>query len=422
MEQVLPESTSSPSGEPVDFDALRGNFPLLANSQQPLHYLDSAASSQKPGCVIEAISNCYSEHYGPVHRGLYPLAEAASEDYEVSRRTIARLINALDSNQIVFTRSATESINLVVNGWANRHLKPGDEIWVSRMEHHSNFLPWQRLCQNLGCRMHIIPVDSSGQLDLARAAGMFGEKSRFIAITQVSNVLGTINPIEAIVERAKQHEIPVLVDAAQSVGHMPVDVQKLDCDFLVASAHKMCGPTGIGFLYGKSTRLAETEPLLLGGGMVDEVHIDTSSWAEVPARFEAGSPDLAGAIGFACAAEYLLGIGLRAIEQRVRELTISAYDKLSSIDGVTLYGPENINDRGGILSFSVEHIHPHDIAQVAAEHGVAIRAGHHCCQPLMQQLGVSSTARASFSFYNNELDIAALTRAIHDAKEIFASR
>jgi len=406
----------------VDFEALRADFPIFAASRRPLHYLDSAASAQKPAAVVESICQCYSQDYGPVHRGLYPLAEGASEDYEASRRTLANFINAASAEQIVFTRSATEAINLVAQGWAAQYLQPGDEIWVSQMEHHANFLPWQRVCANRGTRLRLIPLDSTGRLDLERAEGLFGRNSRLIAITQVSNVLGTINPIREIVATAKQQNIPVLVDAAQSVGHMPLDVQNLDCDFLAASAHKMCGPSGIGFLYGKTDRLAATVPLLLGGGMVDQVNIDNSSWAEVPARFEAGSPNLAGAIGFAAAADYLRGIGLRAIERRVKELALLAYEKLSRVNGIRLHGPGPGLDSSGILSFNIDGIHPHDLAQIAAEHGVAIRAGHHCCQPLMQQLGVSSTARASFNLYNNEQDIAALVAAIQDAKRILDYR
>jgi len=422
VEPVPRKSELSRDPVAVDFEALRADFPIFATGQQPLHYLDSAASAQKPACVIESINQCYNHDYGPVHRGLYPLAESASEHYEAARRTIAHFINAAHPDQIVFTRSATESINLVAQGWAARHLQPGDEIWVSQMEHHSNFLPWQRVCKNRDARLRIIPLDSEGLIDLEKSKGLFGKNSRLIAITQVSNVLGTINPIREIVASAKQHNIPVLVDAAQSVGHMPVDVQDLDCDFLAASAHKMCGPTGIGFLYGKSDRLAATEPLLLGGGMVDEVNIDSSSWAEIPARFEAGSPNLAGAVGFAAAADYLRNIGLRAIEQQVKSLMLLAYEKLSSIGGIHLYGPAPGLNRGGIISFNIGGIHPHDIAHIAAEHGVAIRAGHHCCQPLMQHLGVSSTARASFNLYNNERDITALVAAILDAKRILGHR
>ena len=413
----------APAGN-VEFDAIQKDFPIFSSGPQPLHYLDSAASSQKPQCVIDAIASCYRSQYGPVHRGLYPLAEAASEAYEKARRTLADFINASSADEIVFTRSATEAINLVASGWAGQVLEAGDEIWVSQMEHHSNYLPWQRVCRDRGASLKVIPLDSSGQLDLDKADGLFGDCTRLIAITHVSNVLGIVNPLEKIIELASHNSIPVLVDAAQSVGHMPVDVQALDCDFLVASAHKMCGPGGIGLLYGKQERLVQTEPLLLGGGMVDQVGMvdqgqgETSLWSDIPARFEAGSPNLAGALGFAAAADYLQGIGRQAIEKWERDLAATAYEALSGIAGVTLYGPENSESRSGIVSFNIDGIHPHDIAQIAGDQGVAIRAGHHCCQPLMQHLKVSSTARASFSFYNNKEDIAALVMAIHETKKI----
>ncbi len=405
----------------VDFDALRKDFPIFDGGPGTLHYLDSAATSQKPRCVIDAIDRCYRYQYGPVHRGLYPLAESATESYEKARQTLAEFINAPSSDEIVFTRSATEAINLVASGWAGQALRAGDEIWVSQMEHHSNFLPWQRVCQDRGANLRVIPLDSSGQLDLDKADGLFANRTRLIAITQVSNVLGIINPIEKITCMASANSIPVLVDAAQSVGHMPIDVQALDCDFLVASAHKMCGPGGIGFLYGKKERLIQTEPLLLGGGMVDQVQSETTTWSEIPARFEAGSPNLAGALGFAAAANYIEEIGRHSIEKREQDLATMAFEALSEIDGVTIYGPENSPYRSGILSFNIDGIHPHDIAQIAGEHGVAIRAGHHCCQPLMQHLNTSSTARASFSFYNNEDDIAALVMAIHESIKILGS-
>jgi len=409
------------ASDSVDFNALRKDFPIFNSGSQTLHYLDSAATSQKPHCVIDAIDLCYRNQYGPVHRGLYPLAESATEAYEKARQTMANFINAPSPDEIIFTRSATEAINLVASGWAGQALEAGDEIWVSQMEHHSNFLPWQRICRDRGANLKVIPLDSSGQLDLDKAAGLFGNRTRLIAITHVSNVLGIVNPVEKITRLASANSIPVLVDAAQSVGHMPVDVQSLSCDFLVASAHKMCGPGGIGFLYGKMERLTQTEPLLLGGGMVDQVLSDTSIWSEIPARFEAGSPNLAGALGFAVAAAYIEGIGRHAIARREQELAVTAFEALSEIDGVTIYGPENNPYRSGILSFNIDGIHPHDIAQIAGEHGVAIRAGHHCCQPLMQHLNTSSTARASFSFYNNKDDIAALVMAVHEAKKILGS-
>jgi cysteine desulfurase/selenocysteine lyase len=408
----------------VDFDAIRNDFPIFNSGSPSIHYLDSAATSQKPLCVIDAIARCYRSEYGPVHRGLYPLAEAASEGYEKARRTLANFINAASADEIVFTRSATEAINLVASGWAGQALEAGDEIWVSQMEHHSNYLPWQRVCRERGASLKVIPLDSSGKLDLDRSDGLFGDSTRLIAITHVSNVLGNVNPVEKIIDLASHHSIPVLVDAAQSVGHMPVDVQSLNCDFLVASAHKMCGPGGIGLLYGKKERLAQTEPLLLGGGMVDQVGTvdqlpgEASLWSDIPARFEAGSPNLAGALGFAVAADYIQGIGRQAIEKWERELAVTAFETLSEIGGLTIYGPENSESRSGILSFNIDGIHPHDIAQIAGEQGVSIRAGHHCCQPLMQHLNISSTARASFSFYNNKEDIAALGMAIHETKKI----
>jgi len=413
-------SMLTPPGK-VDFDAIRKDFPIFSSGPQALHYLDSAATSQKPRCVIDAIERCYQSQYGPVHRGLYPLAEAASEAYEKARQTLAGFINAASADEVIFTRSATESINLVASGWAGQSLQAGDEIWVSQMEHHSNFLPWQRICHDRGASLRVIPLDSYGQLDFDRANGLFGKKTRLIAITQVSNVLGVVSPVERKVELAAPNSIPVLIDAAQSVGHMPVDVQALGCDFLVASAHKMCGPGGIGLLYGKKERLAQTEPLLLGGGMVDQVQVETSIWSEIPARFEAGSPNLAGAVGFAVAADYIDGIGRTAIAKRERELAVRAFEALLEIDGVSIYGTDNRQIPGAILSFNIDGIHPHDIAQIAGEYSVAIRAGHHCCQPLMQHLGTSSTARASISLYNNDEDIAALIEAIHQSKRVFGS-
>ncbi len=406
-----------PADKP-DFDALRKDFPIFSSGAGTLHYLDSAATSQKPHCVIEAIADCYRRQNAPVHRGLYPLAEAASEAYEKARRTLADFINAPSAEEIVFTRSATEAINLVASGWAGQRLQAGDEIWVSQMEHHSNYLPWQRVCRDWGASLRVIPLDSSGQLDLDRATGLFGKNTRLIAITQVSNVLGIVNPITKITKLAALNAIPVLVDAAQSVGHMPVDVQSLGCDFLVASAHKMCGPGGIGLLYGKMERLAQMEPLLLGGGMVDQVQSETSVWTDIPARFEAGSPNLAGALGFAVAANYIRRIGRDQIMKREQELAGMAFEVLSGIDGLDIYGPANSRHRSGIVSFNIDAIHPHDIAQIAGERGVAIRAGHHCCQPLMQHLNISSTVRASFSFYNNEEDIEALVSAIHQTRKI----
>jgi len=407
---------------PLDSAAMRDDFPLLHEraAQGPLHYLDNAASAQKPAAVIDAVTDCYRRFYAPVHRGLYPLAGEATARYEQARANIARFIGAPAAEQLVFTRSATESINLVATGWLAGRLGAGDEVWVSRMEHHANFLPWQRLCQASGARLRIIELTADGTLDLAAAAGLFGAHSRFIALCHVSNVLGTLNPVDEIVSRARAAGIPVLIDAAQSVAHLPVDVASLGCDFLAFSAHKMYGPTGIGALYARPERLEEMEPLLVGGGMVERVDDASSTWAPVPLRFEAGSPNLAGAIGFAAAADYLCHLGLHAVRQHIAGLTRQALARLEEIPAIECYGPGDPAIHAGIISFNLAGIHPHDLAQMAAEYGVAIRAGHHCCQPLMRHLGVAGTARASFAVYNSAADVDALVTAIEAARRKFA--
>jgi len=319
----------------------------------------------------------------------------------------------------VFTRSTTEAINAVAQGWARSRLAPGDRIWVTRMEHHANLLPWQRICRERGAELRVIELGEDGTLDWQAAAELFDSRTRLIALCQVSNVLGIENPVQEICAQAAQRAIPVLVDAAQSVAHLPLDVAALDCDFLAFSAHKMYGPTGIGVLYAKTQRFQEMEPLLVGGGMVDQVTVETATWAGYPERFEAGSPNLAGAAGFAAAVEYLNQLGMQAIHAHVARLTRQAVDALAEIPGLRLI-PQRTLERAAIVSFVVDGVHPHDLAQVAGEQGVALRAGHHCCQPLMQHLGVLATARASMAVYNDESDIEALLRAIDQARRLFA--
>ena len=308
----------------LDTERIRRDFPLLheATLARGLHYLDNAATTQKPRQVIDALSACYSEEYGPIHRALYPLGEAATARYEQSRQTLADFLGAGSADQLVFTRSATEAINLVAAGWALPRLGPGDRVWVSRMEHHANYLPWQRICREQGAELRIIELDDAGQLDLAGTTGLFAPRTRLIALCQVSNVLGLENPVKRLCAEAHAHGIPVLVDAAQSVSHLPIDVADLGCDFLACSAHKTYGPAGIGLLYGRADRLAEMEPRLLGGGMVDEVGegVEASRWAAVPARFEAGSPNLPGAAGFAAAARYLDGLDRERVRRHVAAL------------------------------------------------------------------------------------------------------
>lgn len=408
----------------LDGATIRADFPLLASAGESLHYLDNAATTQKPHAVIDAIGDCYRHHYAPVHRGLYPLAEEASQRYEMARSTVAKFI-AAPCDQLIFTRSTTESINMVARGWLRPRLRQGDLIWLTRMEHHANYLPWQALCRETGAQLRIIDLKKDGSLDFDSCSGgddsgLYGSRTKLIAVTQISNVLGMINPVTEICSRAAEKGIAVMIDAAQSVGHIPVDVAELDCDFLAFSAHKMFGPTGIGALYGKAERLAEMEPLLLGGGMVDNVNERDSIWMPYPAKFEAGSQNLADALGFAAAVNWLDEIGMITMHNHVTDLTQYALDSLSRITGVEIYGSSDAQLRGGIVSFNLTNVHPHDVGQVAGERGVAIRAGHHCCQPLMQQLGVAATARASFAPYNCREDVDALVDAIHAAQAMLA--
>ncbi|PKO82939.1 MAG: cysteine desulfurase [Betaproteobacteria bacterium HGW-Betaproteobacteria-11] len=406
----------------LDAAAIRADFPLLNDKVvgQSLHYLDNAATTHKPACVIDAIADCYRHHYGPVHRGLYPLAEDASSRYEQARARVARFIGAPAPEQLIFTRSTTESINMVARGWAHSRLRAGDEVWVSRMEHHANFLPWQAICRETGARLRIIELQDDGSLDITGASGLFGPRTKLIAISHVSNVLGVINPIRAIVEQARARAIPVLVDAAQSAGHIALNVAELNCDFLAFSAHKIFGPSGIGVLYAKAKRLQEMEPLLLGGGMVDSVGATESVWAPYPAKFEAGSPSLADALGFAAAVGYIENTGIDALHAHVSQLTQQALQALMQLPGVDIYGPREVERRAGIIAFNVAGVHPHDVAQTAGEHGVAIRAGHHCCQPLMQHFGVAGMVRASFAPYNRSADIEALVESVAMTRKLYA--
>lgn len=403
---------------------IRDDFPLLSDNQDGnrLHYLDNAATSQKPQQVIDAISNCYRRKNAPVHRGLYVLADQSTTQYETARHRVARFIGAPEADQLIFTRSATESINMVAQGWLRQNLRVGDKVWVSGMEHHANLLPWQRVCKEAGAQLRFLELKPDGTLDLEAAEGLYGPRTRFIALCHVSNVLGVINPVKELVERAAENGIPVLVDATQSVGHIPVDVIELGCDFLAFSAHKMYGPTGIGALYGKRERLQAMEPLLLGGGMVDEVGDNESSWALSPARFEAGSPNLAGAVGFSGAVDYIERIGLETTQSIVADLAGKGMEALLHIRGMKIYGPIDPERRAGIISFNLEGVHPHDVAQIAGDHGVAIRSGHHCCQPLMRRLGEMATVRASFAPYNSDGDIDALIEAVRAAKGIFGKK
>jgi cysteine desulfurase/selenocysteine lyase len=391
------------------------DFPLLEEAGDSLHYLDNAATTQKPNAVIDAISDCYRHHNAPVHRGLYELAEDASHRYEAARSTVAKFIGA-PTDQLIFTRSATESINMVAQGWLRSRLDPGDQVWLTRMEHHANYLPWQALCRERGAQLRIIELNKDGTLDIANCAGLYDKTTKLISLTHISNVLGVVNPLKDICTKAAVQGIAVMVDAAQSVGHIPVDVKSLNCDFLAFSAHKMFGPNGIGALYAKAERLDEMEPLLLGGGMVDNVNDGDSIWMPYPAKFEAGSQNLANALGFAAAVNWINNTGMAAMHTHVTDVTQYALDSLLKLNDVDIYGPRSGAQRGGIVSFNLTNVHPHDVGQIAGERGVAIRAGHHCCQPLMRKLGIAATARVSFAPYNNRNDVDALVESIHAAK------
>jgi len=404
------------------FDArqVRGDFPILKREVhgKPLVYLDNAATSQKPRAVVDALVSYYEHSNANIHRGIHALAEEATELYEGSRRGVAAFIGA-PPQSIVFVRNTTEAINLVAWRWARAQLHAGDEILVTVAEHHSNLVPWHLIARETGAVVRAIPITDDGVLDLDAARQLIGPRTRLVSVAQMSNVLGTIHPVETLAGWAHDVGARVLVDGAQSVPHLPVDVNKLDCDFLAFSSHKMLGPTGVGVLYGKPELLSAMPPLLGGGGMIDEVSIEGSTWAEPPERFEAGTPNIADVVAFRAAIDYLNALGIANVRSHEAQLTAYALDRLSSVKGVKLYGPRDVAQRGGVISFNIGDVHPHDVSTIVDQEGVAIRAGHHCCQPLMKRLGVAATARASVYVYNTEEDINALARSLGKVTEIF---
>ena len=396
----------------------RKDFPVLTRQVKgkPLVYLDNAATSQKPLAVIETLTQYYSEYNANVHRGIHTLSEQATAAYEDARSKIARFINAPHRSEVIYTRNTSESINLVAHAWARKFLKPGDAILITEMEHHSNIVPWHLLQRQIGVELRFIPVTEQGVLDLSHLDDLL-ENVKLVSLMHVSNVLGTVNPIAEITQAAHQHGALVLVDGAQSVPNMPVDVQALDIDFLAFSGHKMCGPTGIGVLWGRSAILNEMDAFLGGGDMIEEVFFDHSTHAAIPHKFEAGTPSIAQAIGLGAAVDYLSQIGMERIASYEHELTVEAIDKLAQVGGLRIFG--HAPQRSGAISFVMDGIHPHDISTILDEHGVAIRAGHHCAQPLMRKFGIPMTARASLYFYNTSDEIDALVSALHKAREVF---
>ena len=400
---------------------LRNDFPIFKKkiNGKDLVYLDNASTTQKPYSVIESITDFYSNYNSNIHRAVYQLAEEATELYEHSRDKIANFIN-VRPEEIIFTRNTTESINLIAHSWARSNLKKDDVIAITEIEHHSNIVPWQILCQEIGTRLEYVGIDESGFLDVEYLIELISSKKvKLVSISHMSNVLGTIVPIERIIKTAHQYDIPVIVDGAQSVPHMPVDVKKLDCDFLVFSAHKMLGPTGVGVLYAKKEFLEKMKPFMGGGDMIKEVFKFHTNYNESPYKFEAGTPNIADVVGFGAAIEYLEKIGMENIRKHEISLTEYALESMQSLKYITIYGPTDSNFRGGVISFNIADIHPHDLATIMNDHGIAIRSGHHCAQVLMQRLDVPATSRASFYIYNTKEEIDKFVNAIKEAGRIF---
>jgi cysteine desulfurase/selenocysteine lyase len=402
---------------------VREDFPVLAQTNargQRLAFLDSAASSQKPTHVIEALDRFYRETNANIHRGVYDLSERATAQYEAARHMVADFINARSAREIVFVRNTTEAINLVAYAWGRHNIKPGDLIVATLMDHHSNFIPWQMLAQEKKARFEAVRLTAEGTLDFDHLHELLAQHPKLVAFPHVSNSLGTINPAAEIVRKAHAVGATVLVDAAQSVPHMPVDAREIGADFMAFSGHKMLAPMGSGALYGKLELLQEMPPFLFGGGMIRKVTVNQTTWADVPARFEAGTPAVGEAIGLGAAVEYLQALGMEQVRAHERSLTELALHRLREVPELRLFGPHDLDQHAGVISFTLGDIHPHDVAAILNEENVAVRAGHHCCQPLMDWLDTVATTRASFYVYNTEEDVDRLVAGLHRAREIFA--
>jgi cysteine desulfurase / selenocysteine lyase len=406
----------------LDPHALRADFPIFEHpmSGKPLAYLDSAASSQKPRRVLDAMSEFYETSYANIHRGVYDLAERSTEAYEGAREKLRAFLNAPSAREVIFTRNVTEALNLVAYGWGLDNLGPGDVVVVTEMEHHSNFVPWQYIAERTGAEFAVVPVDETGELQL-EALNEIAARGRLkvVACVYVSNSLGTINPVERLVAWAHEQGAIAVVDAAQAAPHRPVDVQALGCDFLGITGHKMCGPTGIGVLWGRRELLERMSPFELGGHMIRQVTVERTTWNELPHKFEAGTSAIAEAVGLGAAVDYLSEVGLEAIERHERELAEQTLVRLDELPGVRTFGPE-AERRVGIVSFDVAEAHPHDVAQILGWEGIAVRAGHHCTQPLMRKLGVPATTRASYYLYSGPEDVDRLVEGVEKARRTFA--
>lgn len=415
-------ATSRPQGAIASL-APRTDFPILAReiNGKPLAFLDSAASSQKPIAVLDAMDHFMRTSYANIHRGAYTLSEEATRAYERARKNVAKFINARSAREVIYTRNTTESINLVARTWADANLRPGDAIVLTEMEHHSNIVPWQLAAQRTGARIYYTPLTDEGELDLAAYGALLEQhRPRLVAVTQMSNVLGTMPPLGEIIAKAHAIGALVLVDGAQGAPHLPVDVRALDCDFYAFSAHKMLGPSGIGILWGRAELLEEMPPFMGGGDMIREVTLTGSTWNDLPWKFEAGTPAITEAVGLGAAIDYLRQLGMERVHEHERALTSYALERLRAIPGLMIYGPPAAERRGGVVSFTLGDIHAHDLATLLDREGVAVRAGHHCAQPLMERYQVAATARASFYVYTTSGEIDALADALERARAVFA--
>ena len=403
----------------LDVEAIRQDFPILATTMhgRPLVYLDSAASSQKPRVVLDAEREFYETTNANIHRGVYALSAEATRRYDVAREKLAAYLGAAHAHEVIFTRGTTESINLVAQSWARPRLKPGDEILLTEMEHHSNIVPWQLVAEQTGAIVRAAPITDRGELDLERFASLVTDRTKIVAVAHVSNALGTINPVRRIADLAHAAGAVLVVDGAQAAPHLPVDVEALGADFYALSSHKMLGPTGVGVLYGRESLLDAMPPYQGGGDMINTVTFSGSTWAPLPAKFEAGTPNIAGAVGFGAAVDYIEQIGRDRIAEHEHALLAHATDRVTEVPGLRIIGTAPI--KASVLSFVMEGIHPHDIGTILDSEGVCIRAGHHCAQPLMKRMGVPATARASFAVYNTEREADALVAALHKARELF---
>lgn len=404
----------------IDTEKIRKDFPIFEKGfgGKPLIYLDNTATSQRPKQVVDAMNDYYQRYNATIHRCVYKMGEEATNAYEEAREKVAKFVNA-NPEEIIFVRNATEAINLVAYSWGRSNIREGDKILLTLMEHHSNIVPWQLLAKEKKARLEFVDIDDEGLLKMDDFEKFMDKGIKFMGLIHASNVLGTINPVKKMVNYAHKKGALVLIDAAQSVPHMLVDVHDIDCDFLAFSGHKMLGPTGIGVLYGKRELLEKMDPFLGGGDMIREVHLEGASWDDLPWKFEAGTSNVSGAIGLGAAVDYLNKIGMKNVREHEKELTKYALGEMLKIKGIRIYGPKDVNARGGVISFNLGDIHPHDLASILDDEGIAVRAGHHCAQPLMERLGVNGTTRASFYIYNTEGEVDSLVKALEKARKVF---